>query len=53
MTFTIFGMEFKFDLVSKEVAATIFMTERVEFLWKPQIVNKPIVSNLEEFNKLP
>jgi hypothetical protein len=46
----IFG--FQTDLISKEDAATFILQRQVEFVWKPQIVDKPIVTNVVNFDDL-
>ena len=51
MFLKIFDMEFISDLITKEEAAIICLQKKVEFVWKPQIVDLPIVSNVVDFEK--
>ena len=51
MFLKIFDMEFISDLITKEEAAIICLQKKVEFVWKPQIVELPITSNVVDFEK--
>lgn len=40
------------DDVTREEAAMLFMERHVEFSWRPQIIDTPIVSNVVDFDDL-
>lgn len=40
----------KTDIISNEEAAMICLEKKVEFVWRPQIIDKPIVSNVVDFD---
>ena len=40
------------DEVSKEEAAMLFLEKKVEFSWRPQIIDTPIISNVVNFDSL-